>query len=181
MWFNLRLEKINFRQPTTRLVHWTRHTSLQGGVATTRLIFSPNRHPIARPRGRDMGCIMTVIEWKHFPRYSLCVGNHRSPVDSPHKGQWHGALMFALICTWTNSWANNRDAGDLRGHRSHYDVTVMDVFLWVQSLLYVQLQLLHCCIQWQRVLLDRVITSISNIYIVMHITATPDNGFGLLT
>ena len=30
------------------------------------------------------------------------------PVNSPHKGQWQGALMFSLICAWTNSWANNR-------------------------------------------------------------------------
>ena len=33
--------------------------------------------------------------------------------------------MFSLIFTWTNSWANHRDAGDLRSHRAHYDVTVM--------------------------------------------------------
>ena len=25
-------------------------------------------------------------------------GIHQSPVDSSHKGQWHGALMFSLIC-----------------------------------------------------------------------------------
>ena len=30
-----------------------------------------------------------------------------------------------LVCTWTNSWANNEDAGDLRRHRTHYDVIVM--------------------------------------------------------
>ena len=40
-----------------------------------------------------------VIKWKHFPSYWRFVrGIHRSPVNSPHKGQWHGALMFALIC-----------------------------------------------------------------------------------
>ena len=33
--------------------------------------------------------------------------------------------MFSLICAWTKSWANNRDACDL-GHRcAHYDVTAM--------------------------------------------------------
>ena len=38
-----------------------------------------------------------VIEWKHFPRYWPFVrGIHRSPVNSPHKGQWHGASMFFL-------------------------------------------------------------------------------------
>ena len=45
--------------------------------------------------------------------------------DSPHKGQWREALMFSSICAWTNDWANNQDAGDLRRHRIHYDVTVM--------------------------------------------------------
>ena len=49
-----------------------------------------------------------IIEWKHFPHYWPFVrGTHRSPVDSPHKGQWHGALMFSLIWAWTNSWVNN--------------------------------------------------------------------------
>ena len=40
-----------------------------------------------------------VIKWKHFPRYWPFVrGIHRSPVNSPHKGQWRGALMFSLMC-----------------------------------------------------------------------------------
>ena len=67
-----------------------------------------------------------VIKWKHFPRYWPFVrGIHRSLVNSPHKGQWRGALMFPLICVWINAWVNNREAGDLRRHRAHYDVTVM--------------------------------------------------------
>ena len=65
-------------------------------------------------------------ERKHFPRYWPFVrGIHRSPVNSPYKGQWRGALMFSLICTRTNDWLNNRDAGDLRRHRAHYDITAM--------------------------------------------------------
>ena len=24
-------------------------------------------------------------------------------------GQWHGALMFSLICAWINGWVNNRE------------------------------------------------------------------------
>ena len=63
-----------------------------------------------------------VIKWKHFPRYWPFV---RSPVNSPHKGQWCRALMFSLICAWMNAWLNNRDVGDLRRHRAHYDVIVM--------------------------------------------------------
>ena len=67
-----------------------------------------------------------VIKWKHFPGYWPFVrGIHRSPVKSPHKGQWRGALMFTLICARINSWVNNREAGDLRRYPGHYDVTVM--------------------------------------------------------
>ena len=49
-----------------------------------------------------------------------------SLVNSPHKGQWRGALMFSLICaSWINGWSNNRETRDLRRHRDHYDVSVM--------------------------------------------------------
>ena len=69
--------------------------------------------------------------WRHqmltFPRYWSFVRRiDRSPVISPHKGQWRGALMFPLIWDWTSTPANNREAGDLRRHRAHYNVTVMD-------------------------------------------------------
>ena len=53
----------------------------------------------------------------------LC-GN--SPVNSPHKGQWRGALMFSLILSIGR--IKNRDAVDLRRHRDHYDVTIMHCF-----------------------------------------------------
>ena len=53
------------------------------------------------------------------------LGIHRSPMSSPHTDQWRGALMFSFICAWTNSWVNNQDAGDLRLHHSHYDITLM--------------------------------------------------------
>ena len=55
----------------------------------------------------------------------ICAAIPRSPVNFPHKGQWHRALVFSLICAWINGWANNREAGDLRRHRAHYDVAVM--------------------------------------------------------
>ena len=52
-----------------------------------------------------------LIKWKHFP----------------HKCQWRGALMFSLICVWINDWVNNRESGNLRRYRAHYDVIVMCV------------------------------------------------------
>ena len=80
-----------------------------------------------------------VIKWKHFPRYwPFLRGIHRSPVNSPHKGQWRGGLMFYLICVWINGWVNNREAGDfetlsrpLWHHRN----------AWVPSSIYV---ITHC-------------------------------------
>ena len=71
-------------------------------------------------------CHDDVIKWKHFPRYCPFVpGIHRSPLNSPRKGQWRGALMFCLIRAWINSWVNNCEAGDLRRYLAHCDVIVM--------------------------------------------------------
>ena len=70
--------------------------------------------------------MVTSSKWKHFPRYwPFARGIHRSPGNSPHKGQWRGTLKFLLIYAWINGWVNNRKAGDLRRHCAHYDVTVM--------------------------------------------------------
>ena len=67
-----------------------------------------------------------VIKWKYFPRnWPFVRGIHRSLVNSPHKGQWHGALMLSLICIWINDLVNNGEAGDLRRYPAHCDVTVM--------------------------------------------------------
>ena len=84
-----------------------------------------NRQPTHRTKKDHM---MTSIKWKHFPRYWPFVrGIHPSPVNSPHKGQWRGALMFSLIFVWINGWVNNREAGDLRHYRAHYGVTAMGI------------------------------------------------------
>ena len=74
---------------------------------------------------------------------ALCAGNSPVPVNSPHKGQWRGALMFTLICARINDWVNNREAGDLRRLLDHYDVSVMNIslkdicfhlgFLWMKK------------------------------------------------
>ena len=67
-----------------------------------------------------------IIKWNHFPRnWPLVRGIQRSPVNSPHKGQWRGSLMHFLICVEINGWVKNREAGDLRRYRAHYDVIVM--------------------------------------------------------
>ena len=37
-------------------------------------------------------------------------------------------LMFSLICAGIDGWVNNRKAGDLRHHRTHYNVII--ITLW---------------------------------------------------
>ena len=74
------------------------------------------------PWYRTIAGDMFMTWWRHqMETFSallvLCAGIHRSPVNSPHKGQWRGDLMFSLMWAWTNGWANSRQAGDLRSHR----------------------------------------------------------------
>ena len=74
---------------------------------------------------RRFEILCRVVSWwrnemETFSRYWPFVrGIHRLPVNSPHQGQWRGALMFSFICAWTNGSVNNRDAGDLRRHNAH--------------------------------------------------------------
>ena len=88
-------------------------------------------HGTLQPVSRQSICnhhidIITSSNGNIFPCYwSFVRGIHRSGVNSPHEGQWHGALVFSFICAWTKDRANNRSAGDLGHHRAQYDVTVM--------------------------------------------------------
>ena len=67
-----------------------------------------------------------VIKWKHFPcNWPFVRGIHRSPVNFQHKDQWRRAFRFSLICAWINRWVDNREDGERRRNRAHYDVTVM--------------------------------------------------------
>ena len=50
--------------------------------------------------------------------------------------------MFSLICVWTNGSENNREAGDLRRYRAHYDVIVMEGYQadFLRSVIFLNLQ-----------------------------------------
>ena len=92
-------------------------------------VFSFTSFTIGAPYGVMTSICLShtdVIKWKHFPRcWPFVRGIHQWPVNSPHKCQWRGALMFSFICAWINRWANNREAGEMRCRRAHYDVIVM--------------------------------------------------------
>ena len=96
-------ERLSLWQPCRRCMRW--RLSLRDGK-------------------RWYGCHSENAWWRHqMETFSALLAI--CAVNSPHKGQWRWALMFSLICAWINGWVNNREAGDLRRQRAHYDVIVM--------------------------------------------------------
>ena len=149
--------------PTLKAVHLIEAFILPDQIFEKLIIFSwtVTEGQSVRPReNRHLPVILYRQNWLHAftmtssngnifrvtgPFYE---GNPRSPVDSHHKGQWSGAWMFPLICSWRNGWANNRDAGDLRRHRPQcnehtleYPRFVMSSFIWLP-------RLCCCCVEW---------------------------------
>ena len=49
---------------------------------------------------------------------TICVGNSPVPGGFPTQRP----VMFSLIYVWINGSVNNREAGDLRHYRAHYDI-----------------------------------------------------------
>ena len=58
---------------------------------------------------------------------AICVGNSPVPGEFPTQRPvpWSFDVFFDLRLM--NDWVNNREAGDLRHYRAHYDVFVMKV------------------------------------------------------
>ena len=72
-----------------------------------------------------MTCIFKAITFYAKTCLPFLGGIHRSTVNSSHKDQWRGALMFSLICAQIVGWVNNGEAGDLGRHGAHNDVIIM--------------------------------------------------------
>ena len=66
--------------------------------------------------------MMTSSNGNIFRVTGPCAWNSPVPVTSPQRPV---TRMFSLICVWINNWVNNREAGDLRHRRGHYNVIVM--------------------------------------------------------
>ena len=59
---------------------------------------------------------------------ALCAVIHRSPVNSPQRLVTRSLnLFFDLRLNY--GWVNNREAGDWRYHRAHYDVMLMELLI----------------------------------------------------
>ena len=66
-----------------------------------------------------------VIKWEHFPRYWPLCEEFTGPGEFPaQKPVTRSFDVFFDLCL-NNGWVNNHEAGDLRRHRAHYDVSVM--------------------------------------------------------
>ena len=72
-------------------------------------------------------CMMTSSSGNFFRVTGHFAGNSPVPVNSPHKGQWRGALVFSLICVWIYGSVNNREAGDCPACRT----TLIATRFWV--------------------------------------------------
>ena len=81
------------------------------------------------------------------------------------------------ICAWINAWVNNREAGDLRRHRAHYDVTVViyHIVIVMKTLGYFKINdnerwrwwNIHCLTHW---------VLVTHICIIKLTTVGSDNG-----
>ena len=131
----------------TPLLHQEFHVRLYSLKTRSDLAYKSNINQIIKPRQTTEGYLvwsfqlpltpatphpnitLTVLDswWRHqmLRHWPFVRGIRRPPVNSCHNGQWRGALNFTLICAWTNIWANNQDARDLRRHRIHYGSIVM--------------------------------------------------------
>ena len=70
-----------------------------------------------------------VSWWRHQMEtfsalLAICAGNAPVPGEFPTQRPVTRSLMLSLICVWINSWVSNREAGDFRRYRAHYDVTL---------------------------------------------------------
>ena len=59
---------------------------------------------------------------------ALCYGNSPVTGEFPSQMPTSGALIFSLVCAWTNGWLKNWNAGDLRRHRAHL------LMIWKRSM-----------------------------------------------
>ena len=88
---------LNFIDCVTQVLLKIQGFSWSNGLPTNwrQVITSTYADPLTHICVTQMGKHDDVIKWKRFPRYWPSVrGIHRSPVNSPHKGQWRGAFFF---------------------------------------------------------------------------------------
>ena len=79
---------------------------------------------------------------------AICAGNSPVTGEFPAQSPVTRSFDVSFIDTWINGWVDNREAGDFRRYRAHYEVTVMNAWTSV---------LLHAGTQGQILLADLAI------------------------
>ena len=64
---------------------------------------------------------------------ALCVGNSPVTGEFPAQRPVTRSFDFFFDLRWINGWVNNHAAGDVRRHRAHYDVNVMQGIVLLQG------------------------------------------------
>ena len=67
-----------------------------------------------------------VNKWRHFPRYWPLCGEATGHRWIPCTKASDAELWCFFDLRLKKGWVNNREAGDLRRHRAHYDITVIN-------------------------------------------------------
>ena len=108
-----KMQLLYFEWPDFKSIHWLRKIYFHGIVHCRRAFLCG----VAWWR-HEMGTFSALL--------AICAG--KSPVSGELPAQRPVTWCFDafLFCVWINGWVNNREAGDLRRHRAHYDVIVME-------------------------------------------------------
>ena len=74
--------------------------------------------------------ILNIPWWRHQMEpfsvlLAICARNSPVPGEFPAQRPVTRSFDVFFIYVWINGCVNNREAGDLRRHRAHYDVIVM--------------------------------------------------------
>ena len=82
------------------------------------------------------------------------------PTQRPVMRSFDVFFDLCLIYAWINGWVNNGEAGDLRCHHTHYDITVMSTSQWLCTLIKFQ-NILCKNVQIHPVIYDIFLSSLS--------------------
>ena len=111
LWSHFKLTKTRARHEESFEEMWLQYIYIYIESA----LYRPDSPGIFQPQ--------QLTSWRHRMEtfsalLAICAGNSPVPGEFPSQKP--------VICVWINGWVNNREPGDLRRYRAHYDVTVMN-------------------------------------------------------
>ena len=114
--------------------------------------------------------VMTSSNGNIFALLAICAENSPVTGQFPAQRPVTRNFMFFFICAWINGWVKNGDAGELRRHRAHYQVTVMKIaqrsHLLFENILYGIY--LKSCSRVRANLWNPRVTSQNTVYWILH-------------